>query len=153
MLDELSRQGIQQAFVTLHVGAGTFQPIRVENITEHKMHSEVIDVPLATCEKIQKTKAEGGRVIAVGTTSVRCLETVYRHAGARPYQGETDIFIYPGYTFECVDALLTNFHLPESSLIMLVAALAGYFLTMDAYQTAVAEKYRFFSYGDAMFIS
>ncbi len=152
MLNELTEQGIEQAFVTLHVGAGTFQPIRVDNITNHKMHSEVIDVSENVCEQIRHTKAKGGRVIAVGTTSVRCLESASRNGDIQSYQGETEIFIYPGYSFQCVDALLTNFHLPESSLIMLVAAFAGYPLTMDAYRQAIIERYRFFSYGDAMFI-
>ena len=116
------------------------------------MHSEYLEVSEAVCEQVRACKARGGRVIAIGTTSVRCLETAAQSGMIQPYQGDTDIFIYPGYTFKCVDALLTNFHLPESTLIMLVAALAGYDKIMAAYQQAVTEKYRFFSYGDAMFV-
>lgn len=157
LLDQLKAKGVQLAFVTLHVGAGTFQPVRVENIAEHKMHSEVMELTEAVAEQVRATRAAGGRVIAVGTTSVRCLETAAQHAeagqGMSPYKGETDIFITPGYRFGVVDALLTNFHLPESTLMMLVSAFAGYRHTMAAYREAVAAEYRFFSYGDAMFIA
>lgn len=153
MLAALKAKGVQQAFVTLHVGAGTFQPVRVDNIHEHHMHSEVMDVSPEVCELIAATKAAGKRVIAVGTTSVRCLESAAKGGGLQPYQGDTDIFIYPGYEYKVVDALITNFHLPESTLLMLVSAFAGYKHTMHAYAEAVARQYRFFSYGDAMFIT
>lgn len=152
ILQRLRDKGINSAYVTLHVGAGTFQPVRVTNIVEHHMHSEWINVPQVTCEAIETTKAQGGRVIAVGTTSVRCLETAAKSGKLQPFSGDTNIFIYPGYKFNVIDGLLTNFHLPESTLIMLVSAFAGYESTMNAYQEAVAEKYRFFSYGDAMLI-
>lgn len=152
ILQQLREKEVNSAYVTLHVGAGTFQPVRVENILEHRMHSEWINVPEITCEAVHKTKMQGGRVIAVGTTSVRCLETAAANGKLQPFSGDTDIFIYPGYHFNVIDGLLTNFHLPESTLIMLVAAFAGYDHTMHAYQQAVAEKYRFFSYGDAMLI-
>ncbi|MBX9705040.1 MAG: tRNA preQ1(34) S-adenosylmethionine ribosyltransferase-isomerase QueA, partial [Gammaproteobacteria bacterium] len=153
LLERIKQLGVETAFVTLHVGAGTFQPVRVEHISEHRMHHEWLTVSEATCEAIARTKQRGGRVIAVGTTSVRSLETASQSGELEPYQGETDIFIYPGYQFRVVDALLTNFHLPESTLIMLVAAFAGYENTMAAYRTAVEQQYRFFSYGDAMFIA
>jgi S-adenosylmethionine:tRNA ribosyltransferase-isomerase len=153
MLDDLKAKGIESAFVTLHVGAGTFQPVRVENIEEHRMHSEAIEVSAEVCEKVVATHRRGGRVIAVGTTSVRCLETASAGGELSPWQGETDIFIYPGYRFQAVDALITNFHLPESSLIMLVSAFAGREHILHAYQVAIEERYRFFSYGDAMFIT
>ena len=154
MLDELAARGIDRAFVTLHVGAGTFQPVKVDNIAEHTMHSEVAEVSDEVCQKIAATRAAGGRVIAVGTTSVRSLESAAHFNGGQlaPFCGETDIFIYPGYHFHVVDALVTNFHLPESTLMMLVSAFAGYQYTMQAYREAVAQEYRFFSYGDAMFI-
>lgn len=160
MLEQLRARGVQTAFVTLHVGAGTFQNMRVDNITEHQMHSEIMDVSEDVCALVRATKTAGKRVIAVGTTSVRSLESAaqgYADASQKgaihPYQGETNIFIYPGYQFQVVDALVTNFHLPESTLIMLVSAFAGYGFTMAAYQEAVAQQYRFFSYGDAMFIT
>lgn len=160
MLEQLRNKGVQIAFVTLHVGAGTFQPVRVDNIHEHKMHSEVMEISAEVCAQVLATKAAGKRVIAVGTTSVRCLESACQgfdnpdHAGTiYPYKGETSIFIYPGYHFNVVDALITNFHLPESTLLMLVSAFAGYQHTMTAYKQAVANEYRFFSYGDAMFIT
>ncbi|MBQ0798135.1 MAG: tRNA preQ1(34) S-adenosylmethionine ribosyltransferase-isomerase QueA [Porticoccaceae bacterium] len=153
MLTRLRDKGVNIGFVTLHVGAGTFQPVRVENIIEHHMHSEILEVSAELCEQVEATRAAGKRVIAVGTTSVRCLETAGRSGKMQPMQGETDIFIYPGYRFKMVDALLTNFHLPESTLLMLVSAFAGYRHTMEAYRVAVAERYRFFSYGDAMFIT
>lgn len=153
LLDTLARKGVESAFVTLHVGAGTFQPVRVERVDEHVMHSEVVRVPPETADAIARTRARGGRVVAVGTTSVRSLESASRGGVVRAFQGETDIFITPGYRFQCVDALITNFHLPESTLIMLVSAFAGYHHTMAAYREAVSERYRFFSYGDAMFIN
>ncbi|WP_372972963.1 tRNA preQ1(34) S-adenosylmethionine ribosyltransferase-isomerase QueA [Marinobacter sp.] len=153
IFDRLAEKGIQTAFVTLHVGASTFQPVRVEKVEDHVMHSEVATVPEAAVEAIRATRRRGGRVIAVGTTSVRSLESASRGGAVRPFQGETDIFIRPGYRFQTVDAMITNFHLPESTLIMLVSAFAGYHHTMAAYREAVAERYRFFSYGDAMFIT
>ena len=153
MLSRLRDKGVNTAFVTLHVGAGTFQSVRVDNIADHHMHSEVIDVSAELCRQVEATRAAGKRVVAVGTTSVRCLETAGRSGTMQPMQGETDIFIYPGYQFKWVDVLITNFHLPESTLLMLVSAFAGYASTMEAYRVAVAERYRFFSYGDAMFIT
>lgn len=157
LLAQLRERGVELAFVTLHVGAGTFQPVRVDNITDHQMHSEVIDVDESVCQAVRAAKARGSRVIAVGTTSVRSLESAAQHAPdgelIAPMQGDTDIFIYPGYQFKVIDGLLTNFHLPESTLLMLVSAFAGYQHTMAAYAAAVAEHYRFFSYGDAMFIT
>ena len=156
LLEQIKQKGIDITYVTLHVGAGTFQPVRVENITEHKMHAEWIEVNKEVCDRVNDTKAKGGRVIAIGTTSVRSLESAAKHSQSEklePYTGDTDIFITPGYQFNIVDALLTNFHLPESTLLMLVSAFAGYENIMQAYQHAVDEKYRFFSYGDAMFLS
>lgn len=153
LLDELKAKGVQKAFVTLHVGAGTFQPVRVEEIEDHRMHSEFIDVPTEVCEQVNETRARGKRVIAVGTTAVRCLETAGTSGKLRPYCGETDIFIYPGYRFRQVDALLTNFHLPESTLLMLVCAFAGTEPVLAAYRHAIAEKYQFYSYGDAMLLT
>lgn len=153
MLQRLSAKGVATAFVTLHVGAGTFQPVRVDDLEQHQMHAEWMELDAATCEKIRQTRAQGNRVIAVGTTSVRCLETAARGGELQPYRGDTDIFIKPGYQFKVVDALLTNFHLPESTLIMLVCAFAGYAHVMAAYQHAIAQRYRFYSYGDAMFLS
>jgi len=153
MLTALRAKGVETAFVTLHVGAGTFQPVRSEDIREHHMHSEYIEVTQAVCDAVQATQKRGGRVIAVGTTSVRCLESAANTGALQPYAGDTDIFIYPGYRFRVVDALITNFHLPESTLLMLVSAFAGYQHTMRAYAEAVTEQYRFFSYGDAMFIT
>jgi S-adenosylmethionine:tRNA ribosyltransferase-isomerase len=141
------------AHLTLHVGAGTFAPVRVDDIHQHQMHAEYIEVPAEVCEKVRAAKARGGRVIAVGTTTARSLETASRSGEIIPFKGDTDIFIYPGYQFQCVDALLTNFHFPKSTLLMLVSAFAGYKQTIAAYQIAVAEAYRFFSYGDAMFVS
>lgn len=152
ILDKLQQKGVNTAYVTLHVGAGTFQPVRCDDIRDHVMHSELMSLDASTCAAIQETKDRGGRVIAVGTTSVRCLETAASAEGLAPYQGETNIFIYPGYRYKLVDCLITNFHLPESTLIMLVSAFAGHGRTMTAYRHAVAQKYRFFSYGDAMFI-
>ena len=156
LLDALAEKGINSAFVTLHVGAGTFQPVRVDNILEHHMHSEWIEVTDSTCQQIRATQAAGKRVIAVGTTSVRCLESACMKSSdgqIAPFSGDTDIFIYPGYEWRCVDALITNFHLPESTLLMLVSAFAGYEHIMQAYRTAVEERYAFFSYGDAMLLT
>jgi S-adenosylmethionine:tRNA ribosyltransferase-isomerase len=152
IMDQLEARGVEMAFVTLHVGAGTFQPVRVENIDEHVMHDEYLEVDTATCDRIAATRRRGGRVVAVGTTVVRSLETAAREGVPRPFKGETNIFITPGYRFQSVDALLTNFHLPESTLLMLVCAFAGYRRTMDAYRHAVEQGYRFYSYGDAMLI-
>jgi S-adenosylmethionine:tRNA ribosyltransferase-isomerase len=157
MLQMLAEKGVQTAFVTLHVGAGTFQPVRVETIEAHKMHSEYAEVGQEVVDKILATKAAGKRVICVGTTSVRSIESAAQAAEKignliAPYHSDTAIFLYPGKTFRIVDALITNFHLPESTLIMLVSAFAGFRQTMTAYQHAVSEHYRFFSYGDAMFI-
>ena len=153
LLDQLAAMGVAQAFITLHVGAGTFQPVRVERIAEHTMHSEWIEVGAETCAQIATARARGGRVIAVGTTATRALETAAQTGAIRPWRGETRIFIYPGYRFHAVDALITNFHLPESTLLMLVAAFAGRAATLNAYRHAVAQRYRFFSYGDAMLIT
>ncbi|SDN44481.1 tRNA preQ1(34) S-adenosylmethionine ribosyltransferase-isomerase QueA [Vreelandella arcis] len=156
MLDALAEKGINSAFVTLHVGAGTFQPVRVDNILEHHMHSEWIEVSETTCQQVRATQAAGKRVIAVGTTSVRCLESACLQSTDNhiaPFSGDTDIFIYPGYEWRCVDALITNFHLPESTLLMLVSAFAGYETIMHAYRAAVDERYAFFSYGDAMLLT
>lgn len=154
LLDQLTQQGVAQAFITLHVGAGTFQPLRVERVAEHVMHAEWVDVGADACERIRVARIQGGRVIAVGTTAMRALETVSDAQGQpQPWQGETRLFIYPGYRFRCADALITNFHLPESTLLMLVAAFAGQAATLRAYRHAVAQRYRFFSYGDAMLIT
>lgn len=151
-LAQLKAKGITTGFLTLHVGAGTFQPVRVENIAEHKMHAEWVSVPADLVQQISQTKQQGGRVIAVGTTCVRSLESAARSGELCAYEGETDIFITPGFEFRVIDALLTNFHLPCSTLLMLVCAFAGYEPTMAAYRHAVDEAYRFFSYGDAMLI-
>ena len=153
MLAALADMGVETAFVTLHVGAGTFQPVRVEQIEEHQMHHEWLEVDQSVVDAVSACKTRGGRVIAVGTTSVRSLETAARSGTLQAFSGDTDIFIYPGRSFNVVDALVTNFHLPESTLLMLVSAFAGYSATMAAYQQAVAAQYRFFSYGDAMFIT
>ena len=153
MLKELEEQGINIGYVTLHVGLGTFRPVKAEEITDHKMHSEHYMISKETADLINNTKKNGGRVICVGTTSCRTLESAATYFGEiKECSGDTEIFIYPGYKFKCMDALITNFHLPESTLIMLVSAFAGYENTMNAYNTAVEEKYRFFSFGDAMFI-
>jgi S-adenosylmethionine:tRNA ribosyltransferase-isomerase len=154
LLEQIKRKGTDMGFVTLHVGAGTFQPVRVDKIEDHIMHSEYIEVPDEVVAKINACRARGGRVIAVGTTSMRSLESAAMKSQGElaPFYGDTDIFIYPGYEFKVVDAMITNFHLPESTLIMLVSAFAGQDNIMKAYQTAIAEKYRFFSYGDAMFL-
>ena len=153
LLNRLRAQGVETATVTLHVGAGTFLPVRTEHVAEHQMHAEWLQVDQAVCDAVARTRARGGRVVAVGTTSVRSLETAAQSGRLMPFQGETRIFIYPGYTFKCVDALITNFHLPESTLLMLVCAFGGYAHVMQAYAHAVARRYRFYSYGDAMFLS
>ena len=153
MLDEIKAMGVDIAYVTLHVGLGTFRPVKEDDILDHKMHSEHYEMSKETAEKINSTKKNGGRVIAVGTTSCRTLESMELENGlVKAGEGYTDIFIYPGYKFKLLDGLVTNFHLPESTLIMLVSAFAGYENTMNAYKTAVEEKYRFFSFGDAMVI-
>ena len=153
MLADLESRGINIAYVTLHVGLGTFRPVKEERVLDHKMHSEHYEIPERTAELIAQTKANGGRVIAVGTTSCRTLESAAALYGkVIPCEGRTEIFIYPGFEFKVLDGLITNFHLPESTLIMLVSAFLGYEKTMNAYRTAVAEKYRFFSFGDAMLI-
>jgi len=153
MLEILRAQGIGTAFVTLHVGAGTYRPVRVEKIAEHRMHSERYEIPAATAEAIAATRAAGGRVVAVGTTSLRALESAGNADGTvRAGSAETDIFITPGYRFQVVDRLITNFHLPKSTLLMLVSAFAGYDAIRAAYAHAVADRYRFFSYGDAMLL-
>lgn len=155
LMQSIKDKGAQIGFVTLHVGAGTFKPVQVDNIAEHVMHSEYLEVDEQVVAQIKATKARGGRVIAIGTTSVRSLESAAKYSPAgelHAYRGETDIFITPGYQFQVVDVLQTNFHLPESTLIMLVSALAGYERTMEAYQHAVEQQYRFFSYGDAMLV-
>ena len=155
LMAALKDKGVQMAFVTLHVGAGTFQPVRVESVDEHIMHSEYIEVPQDVVDAVASTKAKGGRVIAIGTTSVRSLESAAKIHGGKldTYFGDTDIFIFPGYQFNVVDAMVTNFHLPESTLIMLVSAFAGQDNIMGAYNTAIEQQYRFFSYGDAMFLT
>lgn len=152
IMQQLDARGIEKAWVTLHVGAGTFQPVRVENLDDHVMHYECYEVDEDACNKIAETRARGGRVVAVGTTVVRSLEAATRDGITRPGKGETNLFITPGYEFSCVDALLTNFHLPESTLLMLVCAFAGYQPVMAAYRHAIEQDYRFYSYGDAMFM-
>ena len=153
LLEKIKAKGVKVGFVTLHVGLGTFRPVKVKNVSEHKMHSEHYEIPKDTAKLILETKNNGGRVISVGTTSCRTLESMYnKEKKITVSSGWTDIFIYPGYEFKIVDALITNFHLPESTLIMLVSAFAGHKNTMNAYYEAVAKNYRFFSFGDAMFI-
>lgn len=152
LMDRIREKGINIGYVTLHVGLGTFRPVKVEDVTQHKMHSEHYEIPQETADLILRTKAAGKRVIAVGTTSCRTLESVATNGGIRACEGFTDIFIYPGYQFKVLDGLITNFHLPESTLIMLVSAFFGYDKTMKAYEVAVSERYRFFSFGDAMAI-
>jgi S-adenosylmethionine:tRNA ribosyltransferase-isomerase len=153
MLGATLAAGVRHAYVTLHVGAGTFQALRHEDIEANRLHSERVQVDAACCAAIRQTRAEGGRVIAVGTTSVRALECASRGGEIEPYNGETDLFILPGYEFHSIDAMLTNFHLPQSSLLMLVAAFAGKERILGAYEHAIKEKYRFFSYGDSMFLT
>jgi S-adenosylmethionine:tRNA ribosyltransferase-isomerase len=153
LLTALTQQGVNIAQLTLHVGAGTFQSVRVENIHTHKMHAEYMEVTQTLCDQIVATQNNGGRIIAVGTTCVRALEAAYdSRLGLQPYAGETDIFIYPGYRFRVIDGMITNFHLPESTLLMLVCAFAGYDRIMNAYQHAITNQYRFYSYGDAMLV-
>lgn len=153
MLDKLREMGVNTAFITLHVGLGTFRPVKEDNVLNHKMHSEHYFLPKETADLINETKANGGRVIAVGTTTCRTLESVATfYNEIAEHEGYTDIFIYPSYKFKCIDGLITNFHLPESTLIMLVSAFMGYENTMNAYRIAVEEKYRFFSFGDSMCI-
>ena len=155
LLQRLRDKGVEQAQVTLHVGSGTFQPVRVDNVLEHRMHSERIAIDRAVCDQILACKARGGRVVAVGTTSVRTLESAAQRSKEEliaPFEGETDIFIYPGFAFRIVDAMITNFHLSESTLMMLVSAFAGREQILHAYREAVAQRYRFFSYGDAMLL-
>jgi S-adenosylmethionine:tRNA ribosyltransferase-isomerase len=153
ILDALAAKHVDTGFLTLHIGAGTFVPVRTEDVREHKMHAEYIDVSAELCTKIAAAKSRGKRVIAVGTTSLRSLETASQSGKTEPYRGETNIFIYPGYDFHCVDALITNLHLPCSTLLMLVCAFGGYHHVMSAYRQAVSMQYRFFSYGDAMWLS
>ncbi len=163
LLAKIKAKGIDFAFVTLHVGAGTFQPVKVDEIKDHIMHAEYVEVPSEVVEQIKQTKVNGGRVIAVGTTSVRSLESAakavmkdsepFNVENLQEYYADTDIFITPGYQFKLIDGLLTNFHLSESTLLMLVSAFAGYENIMNAYQHAISEEYRFFSYGDAMFLT
>ncbi|WP_290614560.1 tRNA preQ1(34) S-adenosylmethionine ribosyltransferase-isomerase QueA [Arsukibacterium sp. UBA3155] len=155
LLDKLSAKGVEFAFVTLHVGAGTFQPVRVDNVLEHKMHAEYIEVPQQVVDAVASCKARGNKVVAVGTTSVRSLESAAMQGDGEliSYNGDTQIFIYPGYQFKVIDALITNFHLPESTLIMLVSAFSSRENVLNAYDMAINEQYRFYSYGDAMFIS
>lgn len=155
MLAALQEKGVNIAYVTLHVGLGTFRPVKEEDVLKHHMHTEHFLLPQATADIINETKARGGRVISVGTTSCRTLESAAQRCGdiLHECEGDTDIFIYPGYKFQIIDGLITNFHLPESTLIMLVSAFMGYWNTMYAYRTAVQKQYRFFSFGDAMFIS
>lgn len=153
LLDQLKERGVESTTVTLHVGAGTFQPVRADNIEDHHMHAEWLNVPSTACDAIAATRARGGRVIAVGTTAVRSLETAAQGGELVPFSGDSRIFIYPPYEFRVVDAMITNFHLPESTLLMLVSAFAGQENTLAAYRHAVDQAYRFFSYGDAMLIA
>lgn len=155
VLAKLQAKGVNFAYVTLHVGAGTFQPMRADHVEDHIMHAEYVDVSAEVVEQVAQTKAAGGRVVAIGTTAVRSLESAAKHGGGAlvPFAGDTQLFIYPGYQYAVVDAIFTNFHLPESTLLMLVSAFAGYEHVMNAYQHAIQQKYRFFSYGDAMFLS
>lgn len=153
LLNRLKSMDVDRAEITLHVGAGTFQPVRVEDLSQHLMHAEWLDVSDSVCEQVDRARQSGGRVIAVGTTSVRSLETAAASGRLEPFQGDSQLFIRPGYRFRIVDAMITNFHLPESTLLMLVAAFAGYDRIFNAYRAAVSRRYRFFSYGDAMFLS
>ncbi len=153
MLNKITRMGVEQASVTLHVGAGTFQPVRVNSLDQHVMHKEYVEVNEAVCRQIRDTRQQGGRVVAVGTTCVRSLEAASSNGFIEPYRGDTGLFIKPGYRFRSVDAMITNFHLPQSTLLMLVAAFGGYDRIMRAYRHAIDKRYRFFSYGDAMFLT
>ena len=153
LLNQIRAKGVEIANVTLHVGIGTFRPVKEENIEDHDMHKEHYYIKAEDAEKINNARKNGGRIIAVGTTSCRVLESVADENGfVREIEGDTNIYIYPGYKFKCIDALITNFHLPESTLVMLVSALAGREFILDCYKKAVEERYRFFSFGDAMFI-
>jgi S-adenosylmethionine:tRNA ribosyltransferase-isomerase len=153
LLEKIRARGVETGFVTLHVGAGTFQPVRADDLREHRMHPEYVSVSESLCEQVRAARARGGRIVAVGTTVVRSLESAAASGELRALAGETRLFIYPGYQFRTVDAMVTNFHLPESTLLMLVCAFAGYENVMRAYRHAVAQRYRFFSYGDAMFVT
>ena len=153
LLMRLDEKGVHRATVTLHVGAGTFQPVRADEIEDHVMHAEFVEVDASVCAAVRQARERGGRVVAVGTTAVRSLESASASGEIAPFTGDTDIFMYPGYRFRSVDAMITNFHLPESTLLMLVSAFAGREAIMRAYREAVAQRYRFFSYGDAMFIT
>lgn len=153
LLDQICAMGIESAYVTLHVGAGTFQPVRVDDIRNHRMHHEYFEVSSRVCDQVREARRRGGRVIAVGTTAVRCLETASQQGNIVPCKGETDIFIYPGYEFLTVDALITNFHMPESTLLMLACAFAGKDNIFAAYRHAIEQGYRFYSYGDAMWLT
>ncbi len=153
LLAQMKQKGVEMAYLTLHVGSGTFQPMRTKNISDHVMHSEWTKVSQSVCRQVSDAKSRGGRVIAVGTTSVRSLETAARTGLIKPFEGETALFISPGYQFKVVDMILTNFHLPESSLLVLVSAFSGHENTMSAYKKAIAQRYRFFSYGDAMLLT
>lgn len=155
IMNAIKQKGIECAYVTLHVGAGTFAPVKVDNINDHVMHSEWLNVSQEVCDAIHQCKARGGKVIAVGTTTVRSLETAAQKSTTdeiAPFTGDSNIFIYPGYTFKAVDKMITNFHLPKSTLLMLVSAFAGTDVMMSAYQTAIERQYRFYSYGDSMLI-
>ncbi|MFQ5935845.1 MAG: tRNA preQ1(34) S-adenosylmethionine ribosyltransferase-isomerase QueA [Acidiferrobacterales bacterium] len=153
MLECLATRGVQTTFLTLHIGAGTFQPLRVADIRDHRMHAEYIDVDETICTQVNAAKARGARVIAVGTTVTRALETVARNGRAEPFSGDTTLYIYPGFRFQLVDAMVTNFHLPGSSLLILVCAFAGTERVLHAYRHAVEQRYRFYSYGDSMFVT
>ncbi|MCI0655388.1 MAG: tRNA preQ1(34) S-adenosylmethionine ribosyltransferase-isomerase QueA [Methylococcaceae bacterium] len=153
MIRRLRSKGVETAYLTLHVGSGTFQPLRVENLEDHRMHPEVCVIDASVVAAVNRAKSRGGKIIAVGSTSIRALETASRGGQLEVFSGETDLFITPGFRFSCVDKLITNFHLPESTLLTLVCAFAGYEVVMAAYRHAVSEGYRFFSYGDAMFLS
>ncbi len=153
LLANLNNSGVDSVFMTLHVGAGTFTPVRVDDIRQHRMHPEYVNVTQEVCDAVVRCRKRGGRVVAVGTTAVRGLETASRSGEISPYCGDTDLFIVPGFVFQTVDVLITNFHLPESTLLMLVCAFGGYTQVMHAYQTAVEQRYRFYSYGDAMLVT
>nr|VFK56862.1 MAG: S-adenosylmethionine:tRNA ribosyltransferase-isomerase [Candidatus Kentron sp. TUN]VFK64046.1 MAG: S-adenosylmethionine:tRNA ribosyltransferase-isomerase [Candidatus Kentron sp. TUN] len=153
LLAQLRAHGIESVFVTLHVGAGTFSPLRISQVEDHEMHTEYLEVSAESCAAINQTRRTGGRIIAVGTTSVRALETTWREGKAHPFRGETNLFIYPGYHFRCVDAMISNFHLPGSTLLMLVSAFAGHEQVLRTYEYAVEKHFRFYSYGDAMFLT
>jgi S-adenosylmethionine:tRNA ribosyltransferase-isomerase len=153
LLERIDQLGVRRTHVTLHVGAGTFQPVRADDIRDHQMHAEYLEVSEAVCQAVEATRERGGRVVAVGTTAVRSLETAAAGGQIKPYVGDTQLFLYPGCRFQCVDAMITNFHLPESTLLMLVSAFTGRDQILGAYREAVEQRYRFFSYGDAMFLT